>query len=241
MTLPRSVRRVRRRFRGFVRSGRLAVRSLHGEHRLFLTFDGGPDYRLADIVRVLDEYDAKATFFVVGQSVTSATIPLLASALEDGHTIGSLTWSNADISTCTPEEIVDEVQNAGAALTRVYEEAGRDPSASPRLFRFPRGHEGDHTQRRAAYRTLAGLGYAVCGYDLDVGTAEIAAGPFPFVGSEEPIFAARPGDTIRLAECRSSPEYLERVLPALAARFDLCSLEEGNAWGRARRRLAAAA
>ena len=37
------------------------------EHKVYLTFDGGPDENTNEILDVLAKYNVKATFFVVGK------------------------------------------------------------------------------------------------------------------------------------------------------------------------------
>ncbi len=50
----------------------------------YLTFDDGPSDRTLEILKILDQYDAKATFFVVG----SSKLEYLPKIAEKGHTIG---------------------------------------------------------------------------------------------------------------------------------------------------------
>lgn len=50
----------------------------------YLTFDDGPSDRTLEILDILDKYDAKATFFVIG----SAKLQYLPKIAEKGHTIG---------------------------------------------------------------------------------------------------------------------------------------------------------
>ncbi len=50
----------------------------------YLTFDDGPSDRTLEILKVLDEYDAKATFFVIGTS----KLQYLPQIVEKGHAIG---------------------------------------------------------------------------------------------------------------------------------------------------------
>ena len=57
---------------------------------VFLTFDDGPwDTSTAAILDTLKEYDAKATFFTVGQKI-SGHEDLLQRAANEGHEIGTI-------------------------------------------------------------------------------------------------------------------------------------------------------
>ncbi|NRQ37738.1 polysaccharide deacetylase family protein [Nonomuraea sp. NN258] len=69
-----------------------------------LTFDDGPGKHTAALLRHLAAYDARATFFVVGQNVAErpGTVRRL---VEDGHEIGNHTWSHPDLTRLTPAAV----------------------------------------------------------------------------------------------------------------------------------------
>ena len=56
-------------------------------HKVYLTFDDGPSIYTNDILDILDRYQVKATFFVVGREGTDAE-EALQRIVEDGHTLG---------------------------------------------------------------------------------------------------------------------------------------------------------
>jgi peptidoglycan/xylan/chitin deacetylase (PgdA/CDA1 family) len=232
MAMPSSLRKVKRRLRRAQRSGQLLVRSLLHEHRLFLTFDDGPSAHTQPILDYLAQYDAKATFFLIGENVTDESIPLMAEALRQGHAIGSHTWSHADLSTCSPEQIAHEIRSADYALTRIYEEAGRNPAAEPRLFRFPFLKQGQRKQRQAAHAVLKQLGYEVHHCDIDPTDWKVPLGEQTLDEAVELAMQARAGDVVLLHETEFAIPLLERILPTLAERYDLCSLEEGDGYSQ---------
>lgn len=59
-----------------------------GEKICYLTFDDGPSENTEEVLDILLEYDVKATFFVIGQSLNEETRPLLKRMVEEGHSIG---------------------------------------------------------------------------------------------------------------------------------------------------------
>ncbi|MGH3325352.1 MAG: bifunctional polysaccharide deacetylase/glycosyltransferase family 2 protein [Streptomyces sp.] len=67
-----------------------------------LTFDGGPDPRWTPrLLDLLREHDAQATFFVYGRK--SARYPSLVRRIRDeGHEIGSYTYTGGDLGTASP-------------------------------------------------------------------------------------------------------------------------------------------
>ena len=68
-----------------------------------LSFDDGPGPYTPQILEILDEFDARATFYVVGQQINSwpRMLPLIAEA---GHDIGNHTMSHPKLSELTLSE-----------------------------------------------------------------------------------------------------------------------------------------
>ena len=62
-------------------------------HKVYLTFDDGPSIYTNDILDILDKYQVKATFFVVGREGTDAE-EALQRIVEDGHTLGMHSYSH---------------------------------------------------------------------------------------------------------------------------------------------------
>lgn len=63
------------------------------KHKVYLTFDDGPSIYTDEILDILDRYDIKATFFVVGKESDSAK-EALCRIVEDGHTLGMHSYSH---------------------------------------------------------------------------------------------------------------------------------------------------
>jgi peptidoglycan/xylan/chitin deacetylase (PgdA/CDA1 family) len=99
---------------------------------LALTFDDGPDSTATPmILDVLARNQVKATFFVVGSHVAGRE-PILQREYREGHEIGNHTWNHPDLSTLSPEGVVDQLQRTQATI------AGAGVPA-PRLLRPPYG------------------------------------------------------------------------------------------------------
>lgn len=62
-------------------------------HKVYLTFDDGPSTNTERILDILDEYDVKATFFVVGKESDWAKEALV-DIVERGHTLGMHSYSH---------------------------------------------------------------------------------------------------------------------------------------------------
>lgn len=84
--------------------------------RVTLTFDDGPSEWTAQIIDLLQVHDARATFFVIGE--TAAARPeLLARIADEGHEIGNHTWSHPVLTDCDEGMIRTELQRTSEFLT----------------------------------------------------------------------------------------------------------------------------
>lgn len=96
----------------------------------YLTFDDGPSARTADVLDVLDEYDIKATFFVITNKLD---VDMLKRIADGGHTIGIHTHSHQY------KEIYASIDayldDFDIAFTTIYEATG----VKPDIFRYPGG------------------------------------------------------------------------------------------------------
>jgi peptidoglycan/xylan/chitin deacetylase (PgdA/CDA1 family) len=94
-----------------------------------LTFDDGPSEWTAPILDVLETHRARGTFFVLGQAIEGRE-DLLRRAVVRGHELGNHTWSHPHLTSCTDEEIREELARAGEAIGAVTGE-------QPAFFRPP--------------------------------------------------------------------------------------------------------
>ena len=62
-------------------------------HKVYLTFDDGPSDNTNAILDVLDDYNVKATFFVVGKE-DEASAAIYQRIVDEGHTLGMHSYSN---------------------------------------------------------------------------------------------------------------------------------------------------
>lgn len=64
--------------------------SLKGSRKVALTFDDGPHPTITPkILDVLKEYDAPATFFILGDRINSQTLPIIKRIVKEGHFFSS--------------------------------------------------------------------------------------------------------------------------------------------------------
>lgn len=89
------------------------IRQVPTEQKVIaLTFDDGPDYKnTPQILKVLKQYDAKATFFVMGWRVERLP-SIVKQELLEGHEIGNHTFSHPEIWNLPENRINKEIKRA---------------------------------------------------------------------------------------------------------------------------------
>ena len=80
-----------------------------------LTFDDGPSKNTAHILDLLKFYNARATFYVVGNRVASYADTAQRAAAE-GNELGNHTWEHAKLTALTPEEIAAQLTQTSQAV-----------------------------------------------------------------------------------------------------------------------------
>lgn len=100
--------------------------------RVYLTFDDGPSSNTAKILDILNEYDVKGTFFVVGR-LSDTTTPMYKRIVDEGHSIGmhSYTHKYNEVYS-TVDSFVYDVEKIQSLI---YEQTG----VLSKLYRFPGG------------------------------------------------------------------------------------------------------
>lgn len=101
-----------------------------------LTFDDGPNAKVTpQVLAILKKYDAKATFFMVGQNV-SKNSAVVKQIYEAGHEIGNHTWDHAKLTALSTANVKQEVDRTSNAI---YAAIGQYPT----VFRPPYGATND--------------------------------------------------------------------------------------------------
>ncbi|KAI9014250.1 hypothetical protein DFJ74DRAFT_609702 [Hyaloraphidium curvatum] len=123
-----------------------------------LTFDDGPWRYTNDLLDILKQNDVKVTFFVVkNKGRISEHTNVLRRAVNEGHVIGSHTWSHRSLANLDEAGINDEMQRLAAAVHAAI-------GVYPTLMRPPFGAGWRDDRVRAA---LGRLGYHVVLYGID--------------------------------------------------------------------------
>lgn len=101
-------------------------------HRVYLTFDDGPSIYTDDILDILEQYDVKATFFVVGKE-DDASKEALKQIVEKGHTLGMHSYSHKY------KEIYKSVDDFGEDFEKLQNYLYDVTGVKSSVYRFPGG------------------------------------------------------------------------------------------------------
>ncbi|KAE9974899.1 hypothetical protein EG328_003566 [Venturia inaequalis] len=128
-----------------------------------ITYDDGPYIYTAEVLDLLKQYKAKATFFITGNNlgkgqIDSTAYPwaaLIKRMYAEGHQIASHTWSHPDLSTLDTPQREHEMYSNEMALRNI-------------LGFFPTYMRPPYSSCNAACSTdMERLGYHITYFDLD--------------------------------------------------------------------------
>jgi peptidoglycan/xylan/chitin deacetylase (PgdA/CDA1 family) len=100
--------------------------------KLAITFDDGPNPKITpELLKLLERYEARVTFFMVGRFAQECT-ELVREITVRGHAIGNHTATHANLIWYTPPQIREQMQ-------RCNEVIGTITGMTPKWFRPPWG------------------------------------------------------------------------------------------------------
>lgn len=89
------------------------------EKRIALTFDDGPHPKVTkQILKTLEKYKAKATFFVIGQEVKKYP-EIMKEVYDAGHEIGNHTYNHEKLTTLSQKEVKHQIQSTDEIIKSV--------------------------------------------------------------------------------------------------------------------------
>ena len=127
-----------------------------GEKAIALTFDDGPGGYTEKLLDGLAEYNAKATFFVVGQNAEKYPV-IVRRACDEGHLIGNHTYDHPRLTLMTPSKAKENIQKSADVISSI---TGTKPY-------FVRAPYGDVTAYQLKYMNTFFVSWSVNGYDWD--------------------------------------------------------------------------
>lgn len=173
-----------------------------------LTYDDGPSIHTPRLLDALTAANAKATFFVLGRSVT-AYPDVVRREVELGMALGNHTWSHRDMRRLTDAELRSELDTTNAAVARVV-------GSAPTVMRPPYGAYDDRTRA---------LGMPIIRWDVD---SEDWRNRSAAVTTQRVLSAVRPGSIVLMHDIHpSTVDATPGIIAALQARgFVLVTVPE---------------
>ncbi len=102
------------------------------ERRVYLTFDDGPSYQTDRILDILELYDAKATFFVVGKEDEHFDL-LYQRIVKEGHSLGMHSYSHQYAS------LYESTESFASDLDKIQDFLYDKTGVTSSIYRFPGG------------------------------------------------------------------------------------------------------
>lgn len=114
----------------------LCINSKAEDKRIALTFDDGPHTKYTlEILDILKENNATATFFIIGENAEEHP-DIVEKIIKSGCEVGNHTWSHAFLDKLSSQDVYNELARADELLKNLTGE-------SPRVFRPPGGRFND--------------------------------------------------------------------------------------------------
>ena len=131
-----------------------------------LTFDDGPQkFHTEHVLAALAVHCTKATFFSIGKMALGYP-EIIRDVVRQGHTVGTHTWSHANLRKKKPDEAIDEIERGLSAVHR----AVGGPIAP--FFRFPFLQDSKETIAHLASRNIAIFSMDVDSFDFKIKSSE---------------------------------------------------------------------
>lgn len=142
--------------------------SIDKDKTVYLTFDDGPSALTPKLLKILDQYQVKATFFVIGKEDEQSRA-WMKQIVEGGHTLAVHSYTH-DYKT-----IYSSVEEYLADFDKIYKLIYDATGTYPQIFRFPGGsinsYNGAVYQQIVAEMTRRGFVY----FDWNTETGDATA------------------------------------------------------------------
>ena len=171
-----------------------------GNKVIALTFDDGPGPYTAHLLDVLDQYGAKATFFLIGSKVSSQA-NIVRSIHARGHQLGNHSWSHPELPKLPVDQIADEIDRTNDAIKQAT-------GVTPAILRPPYGAVNGVVLEQLRLRGMSSILWSVDTRDWADRNSEIVC--------SRAVAGARPGAIILMHDIhQTSVSAVPCILSAL--------------------------
>jgi len=130
-----------------------APASTTGNKVIALTFDDGPGPYTAQLLDILDQHGAKATFFLIGSKVSSQA-NVVRSIHARGHQLGNHSWSHPELPKLPVDQIAGEIDRTNDAIKQAT-------GVTPTVMRPPYGAVNSAVLEQLRLRGMSSILWSV--------------------------------------------------------------------------------
>jgi len=185
-----------------------SISRLNDKKRVLLTFDDGPHPEYTpQILDILDHYQIKAIFFVIGKNAEKYP-DLLMEIRRRGHTIGNHSYSHESLfDLFSTKKMIADVEQANTVIANIVSE-------KPKLFRPPFGITNPRIKRLVKHIGHTSVAWSFRSYDTSNQRDQQI-----FNRLQQQIVG---GDIILFHDnLKRTPSLLKLVLPWLSTNYNL--------------------
>ena len=124
-----------------------------GNKVIALTFDDGPGPYTAQLLDILDQHSAKATFFLIGSKVSSQA-NVVRSIQARGHQLGNHSWSHPELPKLPVDQIAGEIDRTNDAIKQAT-------GVTPTVMRPPYGAVNSAVLEQLRLRGMSSILWSV--------------------------------------------------------------------------------
>ena len=171
-----------------------------GNKVIALTFDDGPGLYTAQLLDILDQHGAKATFFLIGSKVSSQA-NVVHSIHARGHQLGNHSWSHPELPKLPVNQIAGEIDRTNDAIKQAT-------GVTPTILRPPYGAVNGVVLEQLRLRGMSSILWSVDTRDWADRNSEIVC--------SRAVAGARPGAIILMHDIhQTSVSAVPCILSAL--------------------------
>lgn len=181
--------------------------------QIAVTFDDGPDVQTDEILNLLQQWNAKATFFMIGQKIFTQQ-SVVRRVVNEGHEIGNHSWAHSILFSLQKSSLIQqEIIKTDKAIKQIT-------GKSNQLFRPPFGVTNPLVAKGLRGMRLTVVGWSVRSFDTKNEPEEVV---FKRIKSK-----VKGGDIILLHDTsKNILPLLNRLLPWLKAQnYELVTVGE---------------
>ena len=124
-----------------------------GNKVIALTFDDGPGPYTEKLLDILDKYDAKATFFLIGSKI-SGQASVVRNIQARGHQLGNHSWSHPELPKLSVDQIAGEIDRTNEAIRQAT-------GVKPSILRPPYGAVNGVVLEQLRLRNMSSILWSV--------------------------------------------------------------------------------